>query len=73
MSMRAILIPCALALAGTLTGCQTCPAPTVLPGKVIDTACNWVKPITASASDTPDTKKQILAHDLAVQKNCPQK
>ncbi|KVH51160.1 hypothetical protein WJ39_08365 [Burkholderia diffusa] len=39
--------------------------------RVIDTACSWVKPITAAPADTFETKQQILAHDLAVAKNCP--
>lgn len=57
-----------------LTACGSpCPqqVPAIPSTRIIDTACSWVKPITASPDDTLETKKQILAHDLAVQKNCP--
>jgi hypothetical protein len=40
------------------------------PARVIDAGCQWVKPITASSADTLVTKRQILEHDLAYQKNC---
>lgn len=70
--MRAMIICCALAITGCAT---TAPAPqppqTVTVTKVVDTACDWVRPITASKADTDETKRQILAHDLAVAKNCP--
>lgn len=72
--MRAMTICCALAIGGCAT---TNPAPqtpqTVMVTKIVDTACDWVKPITASASDTLETKRQVLAHDLAVAKNCAAK
>lgn len=70
--MRATTICFALAIAGCAT---TTPQPpqTVTVTKVVDTACDWVKPITASKADTDDTKRQILAHDLAISKNCPSK
>ncbi|MCA8075394.1 hypothetical protein [Burkholderia cepacia] len=59
-----------LAAAALLAGCQTCPtAPTA---RVVDTACSWVMPMTASMADTPETKREILAYELARQKNCPQ-
>lgn len=67
--MRAMTICCALAIAGCATTPQT--PQTVTVAKIVDTACDWVKPITASASDTLETKRQILAHDLALAKNCP--
>lgn len=40
---------------------------------VIDTSCNWVKPILISKADnvTDGTARQILAHNRAVEKNCP--
>lgn len=67
--MRAMTICCALAI----NGCATTPQPPqiVTVPKIVDTACDWVKPISASASDTLETKRQILAHDLALAKNCP--
>ncbi|BBP95983.1 hypothetical protein BSFA1_11120 [Burkholderia sp. SFA1] len=68
--MRAIIICCALAIAGCATTAPTPPPQTVTVIKIVDTACDWVKPITASSSDTLETKRQILAHDLAVAKNC---
>lgn len=40
---------------------------------IVDTGCDWTKPLTASTADTPDTKREILAFDLARQKNCPGK
>lgn len=51
-----------------LAGCQTCP--TVPPARVVDTGCLWVKPMTASVADTPETKRQILEHELARRANC---
>ena len=46
---------------------QPAPAPEV---RVIDTACQWTRLITASKDDTADTKRQILAHDQAWIANC---
>ncbi|MDN7893244.1 hypothetical protein QZM93_32045 [Burkholderia cepacia] len=57
-----------IAAAALLAGCQTCPP--VPPARVIDTACTWVMPLTASTADTPETKREILAYELARQKNC---
>lgn len=57
-----------IAAAVLLAGCQTCPT---VPPRIVDTACSWVMPMTASASDTPETKREILAYELARQKNCP--
>jgi hypothetical protein len=41
--------------------------------RIIDTACQWTRLITASPEDTPATKRQILAHDLAWTANCQNK
>lgn len=72
--MRAMLICSAVAIAGCATTAPTPQPPqTVIVTKVVDTACDWVRPITASKADTAETKRQILAHDLAVAKNCPGK
>ncbi|WP_063666281.1 hypothetical protein [Enterobacter kobei] len=42
---------------------------------VVDTACDWVKPIYLTDHDIDvmdrQTKKDILAHNKAWQKNCP--
>ncbi|MDM2987178.1 hypothetical protein OGY61_15100 [Citrobacter sp. CK196] len=56
-----------------IASCATTgPAPVV----VVDTACDWVKPIYATSHDWDvldgDTKKDILAHNKAVQFNCKQ-
>ncbi|WP_412021551.1 hypothetical protein [Burkholderia cepacia] len=58
----------AAAAAALLAGCQTCPP---APPRVVDTACAWVMPMTASTADTSETKREILAYELARQKNCP--
>lgn len=43
--------------------------------EVVDTACDWVKPIYGTDHDWDvldrQTKKDILAHNKALQKNCP--
>ncbi|WP_348636533.1 hypothetical protein ABKQ06_09235 [Klebsiella pneumoniae] len=48
-----------------------------LPGPVvIDTACSWVRIIYLTGHDIDvldkQTKRDILAHNKAVQANCPQ-
>ncbi|WP_320728744.1 hypothetical protein [Enterobacter cloacae] len=44
---------------------------------VVDTACDWVKPIYLTDHDIDvmdrQTKRDILAHNKAWQKNCPKK
>lgn len=62
--MRAMIV-----MAVLLTGCQTCP--TTPAPRVVDTACSWVMPMTASTADTAWTKREILAYELARRKNCP--
>ncbi|UIY60090.1 hypothetical protein [Burkholderia cepacia] len=59
----------AIAAAALLAGCQTCPS--APPARIIDTGCLWVKPMTASPADTPETKREILEHELARRTNCP--
>ena len=61
-----------VALAVTLAGCATCPPPQI-ETRVIDTACTWVKPLTFSKQDTPDTKRQIIEQEKTRRQNCPQK
>lgn len=50
---------------------KTLPAPVV-----VDTACNWVRIIYLTDHDIDvldkQTKRDILAHNKAVQANCPQ-
>ncbi|MEA9393128.1 hypothetical protein SJI19_21750 [Acerihabitans sp. TG2] len=42
---------------------------------VVDTACSWVRIIRLTQEDIkaldPRTKRDILAHDIAVDANCP--
>lgn len=58
-----------------LVGCASCPPTpepkTVVETRVIDTGCDWTRTITASAADTPETKRQIIAHNDARAANCP--
>ena len=70
--MRAILILLAtLALAACAANCPKPQAAVVPTTRIVDTACSWVKPITATPADTFETKQQILAHDKAFAANCP--
>ena len=58
--------------AALLAGCAAVEAPAPPPVvRVVDTACSWVRVITLSADDTSETKRQVLAHDMAVLNNCP--
>ena len=55
-----------------ITSCaKTLPAPVV-----VDTACSWVRIIYLTDHDIDaldkQTKRDILAHNKAVQANCPQ-
>jgi hypothetical protein len=62
-----------------LAGCAaTCPPPNSLPPevvtktRVVDTSCDWVKPIYLDKADvlSDATAQAILAHDNAGAKNC---
>ncbi|MFW6851808.1 hypothetical protein [Burkholderia gladioli] len=61
-----------------LAGCRTCPtneaaAPQIeTRTKVVDTACNWVKPIYLDKSDvlSDETARAILAHNQTGAKVC---
>lgn len=64
--MKALCAVIALVLAG----CCSVPAPRI-ETRVVDTACQWARPIQASAKDTAETKRQVLAHDIAYQQRCP--
>ncbi|WP_322009725.1 hypothetical protein [Paraburkholderia sp. J12] len=69
--MRASLILLGVALLGG--GASMCPTPTPPAPvvKVINDSCAWVKPLSASASDTRETRQEIDAHDRAYVANCP--
>ncbi|MBB3011614.1 hypothetical protein [Cupriavidus alkaliphilus] len=62
--------------AALLAGCQTCPpapAPEVVTKtRVVDTACDWTRPIYLDKSDvlSDATAKAILAHNQAGAKAC---
>ncbi|QTP33478.1 hypothetical protein B7759_02072 [Burkholderia glumae] len=71
MNWRTIgLASSALALAA----CQTAPTGTQVETrtKVIDTACNWTKPIYLDKADvlSDATAREILEHNLTGAKNC---
>jgi hypothetical protein len=57
-----------------LTGCGTLGLGVTEP-VVVDTSCNWAKPILISKRDvlTDGTARQILAHNELTAKNCPAK
>lgn len=75
MNLRTGLATSALVL---LAACQACPtlAPpepeVVTKTRIVDTACDWVKPIYLDKTDvlSDATAKAILAHDQAGAKNC---
>lgn len=70
--MRTLVIVLAtLGLGACAAGCPKLAAVAVPKTRVVDTSCSWVKSITASPADTFETKQQILAHDVALAKNCP--
>ncbi|EIF30985.1 hypothetical protein BCh11DRAFT_06497 [Burkholderia sp. Ch1-1] len=69
-------------LVGLLSSCSaTGPAQVKTPAavpevqvktRIIDTACDWTKPIFVSKTDvlSDETARQILAHNMAGEKNC---
>lgn len=65
-----------VALAGCATTCppqSPAPPPEVITKtRVVDTSCDWVKPIYLDKSDvlSDATAQAILAHDQAGAKNC---
>jgi len=48
-------------------------APLMLPSApvIIDSACTWLSPMSASASDTIETRREIDTFDRAYRANCP--
>jgi hypothetical protein len=62
-----------LALAGCAATCPPLAAPEVVTKtRIVDTSCDWVKPIYLDKMDvlSDATAKAILAHDLAGAKAC---
>lgn len=60
-------------LAGCATDCPaTAPVDVVTKTRVVDTGCDWVKPIYLDKTDvlSDSTARAILAHDQAGAKNC---
>lgn len=69
--MKMLAVVFAIASAGCGTHSVTQQAAPAVQTKIVDNGCKWVKFITASADDTAETKKQIIAHDQALVANCP--
>lgn len=67
--MRSLMLILFLIALVALAGCQVAP-PAPAP-RVVDTACSWVVPMTADSADTAATKREIIAYEIARQKNCP--
>jgi hypothetical protein len=59
-------------MSGCAVGNETKPPEVVTRTKVVDTACQWVKPIYPSAADvlTDGTAKQIVDHNETGEKRC---
>jgi hypothetical protein len=73
MNFRTGLGSTLLLLAGCASTCPPAPAPEVVTKtRIVDTACDWVKPIYLDKTDvlSDATAKAILAHDQAGEKNC---
>lgn len=73
MNCKAGLSLSLLVLAGCAATCPPAPAPEVVTKtRIVDTACDWVKPIYLDKADvlTDATAKAILAHDQAGAKEC---
>ena len=52
-----------------LAGCVATPQP-ISVSRVVN-ECSWAPKITFGSSDTPETKREIIAYETARQKNCP--
>jgi hypothetical protein len=55
-----------------LAGCATTCPPPASP-RIIDTACQWVHPVTVAATDSPETIRQAVALKQTIDANCPKK
>lgn len=67
--MRRVIVGAALVLSAC--GGELASPAQPAPPRVTDTACDWVGPMTFSANDTPTTKEEILAYEMARRRNCP--
>ncbi|MBB2928404.1 hypothetical protein [Paraburkholderia silvatlantica] len=65
--MRILILLIVAMLAGCAHDCPAPPAP-----RIVDTSCSWLSPMSASSADTPETKREVIAYEIARQKNCPQ-
>ncbi len=63
--MRILILLAVATLAGCAHECPPPPAP-----RIVDTSCSWVTAMTADAADTAATKREIIAYEIARQKNC---
>lgn len=69
--MRALILIPLVALAACSSMCPKSATAPIPKTKVIDTGCQWVRTLTFAPADTPQTKQEIVAYELARQKNCP--
>ncbi|MBB5411967.1 hypothetical protein HDG34_005933 [Paraburkholderia sp. HC6.4b] len=70
MKIALVLVSMSLAGCMVLQPAQQSSTPPIQT-KIVDKGCEWVKFISASPDDTPETKRQIIAHDKAFISNCP--
>lgn len=69
--MRKLTLTLFALTAVALAACApSCPKSAPLPPRVIDTACDWVPALSASASDTEETRREVVAYETARQTNC---
>lgn len=67
--MRSAMVLVAIVAVGC-TPTPSGPAWQLTQPRIVDTACDWVMPMTFSADDTAATKAQILAYEVARRRNC---
>jgi hypothetical protein len=69
--MRTLIYAFCATVLVALAGCAaSCPPPAPLPPKVIDTSCVSLPPLTIAASDTDETKREVIAYEIARKKKC---
>ncbi len=63
---------CATTGSATKPAAAPCEPQIVTKTRIVDTACDWARPIYVSKTDvlSDDTARQILAHNTAGAKNC---
>lgn len=69
MKVMLMILVTSMTLAGCAVAPVDCPAP--LPAKIIDTGCQWARPIQVGPDDSIITKRAALAAWSAYRKNCP--